>query len=383
MKVALVAESFLPHHNGVTNSLLRVIDHLASRGDEAMVIAPEPKGSKGPARYGIAPITHVPAMGWPGYRDVRVSLSGVSTVSRVLEEYGPDVVHVASPFTLGWTAVRAANELDVPCVAIYQTEIPSYAGRYRFGWGEGILWDRVLSIHERADLTLAPSTYALRQLEQLGVPRLRLWPRGVDATRFHPSHRDDALRAAWAPHGEVVVGYVGRLAPEKRVEDLIQLAQLPGISIVIVGEGPDRDALRAHLPGAHFTGFLAGDELARAMASLDVFVHCGELETFCQTIQEALASAVPVVAPRRGGPIDLVDHGATGYLYPPGDMDALVGYVRHLVEDGRVRRQFSARARASVEGRTWARVCDRLLDYYAEAAAIRDYRPALVAKVAS
>ena len=377
MKVALVAESFLPHSNGVTNSLLRVIDHLTARGHEAMVIAPESKGSQGPVRYGIASITRLPAMGWPGYRDVRVALSGVGKISRVLEEYEPDIVHLASPFTLGWTAVRAANELDLPCVAIYQTEIPSYAPRYGMAWGEGILWNRVLNIHERADLTLAPSTYAMRQLEQLGVPRLRLWPRGVDAARFDPSKRSAALREKWSPHGEIVVGYVGRLAAEKRVEDLARLAAVEGISVVIVGEGPSHQKLKAMLPDAHFLGFLTGDDLAETVASFDIFVHCGEVETFCQTIQEALASGVPIVAPRRGGPIDLVDHGETGFLYTPGQLDEMVAYVTALVEDTELRDRFAAHTRMSVEGRTWEKVCDTLMDYYAEATRIHEERPAL------
>lgn len=378
MKVALVAESFLPQSNGVTHSLLRVIDHLTSRGDEALVIAPESRGSLGPVRYGIASITRLPAMGLPGYRDVRVALSGVGKISRVLEEYAPDIVHLASPFTLGWAAVRAANELDLPCVAIYQTEIPSYADRYGVAWADGFLWNRVLSIHERADLTLAPSTYAMRQLEQLGVPRLRLWPRGVDSARFHPAKRSARLRASWAPHGEAIVGYVGRLAAEKQVEDLARLAAVDGIRVVIVGEGPSHEKLKALLPDAHFVGFLTGEELAEAFASFDVFVHCGEVETFCQTIQEAHASGVPVVAPRRGGPIDLVDHGETGFLYTPGELDEMVAYVTALVQDTELRDRFAAHARVSVEGRTWEKVCDSLMDFYGETARIHADRPRLL-----
>ncbi len=370
VKVALVAESFLPHSNGVTNSLLRVIEHLTERGHEAMVIAPESKRAEGPARYGIASITRMPSMGWPGYRDVRVNLGGVGRMAVILEEYGPDVVHLASPFTLGWTAVRAASDLGLPTVAVYQTEIPSYAGKYRAGWSEPILWNRLLNIHDLATMTLAPSTYAIAQLEALGVPRIRLWPRGVDAARFDPSKRDDAFRARHAPNGEVIVGYVGRLAAEKRVEDLARLADVPGISVVIVGEGPAHAKLAESLPAAHFTGFLAGEELAQAVASFDVFVHCGELETFCQTIQEALASGVPVVAPRRGGPIDLVSEGETGYLYAPGDLDDMVARVTELVTDGALRSRFAAAARASVEERTWDKVCEALMAHYADA--IRD-----------
>lgn len=366
MKVALVAESFLPHANGVTHSLLRVIDHLASRGDEAMVIAPESRGAEGPVRYGIATITRLPAMGWPGYRDVRVALSGVGKISRTLEDYGPDIVHLASPFTLGWTAVRAANELNLPCVAVYQTEVPSYADRYHLGWGEGILWNRILNIHERADLNLVPSTYAQRQLELLGVPRLRLWPRGVDCERFHPARRSAELRAAWSPNGEVVVGYVGRLAPEKRVEDLAAVAELPGVTVVIVGDGPERNRLEKLLPTARFAGFLEGDALAEAYASFDLFVSPGELETFGQTIQEAFASGVPVVAPRRGGPIDLITED-TGVLYEPGEPDALVAAVRGFLESPQRRADASGAARASVEGRTWQAVCEQLMGYYEDA----------------
>ena len=371
VKVALVAESFLPHSNGVTNSLLRVIEHLTARGDEAMVIAPESKGSQGPVRYGIASITRLPAMGLPRYRDVRVSLSGVGRISRILEKYEPDVVHLASPFMLGWSAVRACNELGLPTVAIYQTDVPSFARGYNGRWAESILWNRILNLHNRADLTLAPSTYTMRQLEQLGVERLKLWPRGVDAARFHPSKRSQELRDRFAPHGEVIVGYVGRLAAEKRVEDLGRLTEVEGMSLVIVGEGPAHQKLKAMLPKAHFMGFLAGEELAHAYASFDVFVHCGEFETFGQTIQESLASGLPVIAPRQGGPIDLVDHGETGFLYSPGDLDSMVAHVQELVSHHDTRAQFSARARLSIEGRTWDKICDTLISYYEQA--IRDH----------
>lgn len=376
MKVALVAESFLPHSNGVTNSLLRVIEHLATRGDEAMVIAPESKRSEGPARYGIASITRVPSMGWPGYRDVRVNLSGVGKIADILEEFGPDVVHLASPFTLGWTAVRAANDLGLPTVAIYQTEIPSYAAKYHAGWGEPLLWNRVRNIHDAATMTLVPSTYAYSQLDKLGVQRMRLWPRGVDAARFDPAKRSAELRSEWSPNGEVVVGYVGRLAPEKRVEDLARLAEVDGISVVIVGEGPAHGMLADALPDAHFTGFLSGDALARAVASFDLFVHCGELETFCQTIQEAMASGVPVVAPRRGGPIDLVSEDETGYLYTPGELDEMVGHVRAIVGDEKLRARLAKAARLAVEERTWDKICDALIGHYEDAIRENETLPA-------
>lgn len=374
--MALIAESFLPHANGVTHSILRVIDHLESLGHQALVIAPDYKTAEQPSHYKRAKVVRVPSMGWPGYPDVKVSLASVATIGGLLEDFAPAVVHLASPFTLGYTAVRAANQLAIPTVAVYQTEIPSYARRYGMAWGESILWNRVLAIHERADVTLAPSTFARDQLGAVGVPRVRMWPRGVDSLRFDPSRRDDALRAEWAPNGEVVVGYVGRLAAEKQVEDLVALKDIPGIRIVIAGDGPERERLEATLPDAIFLGLQGGDALARAYASFDVFVHCGELETFCQTIQEAQASGLPVVAPRRGGPIDLVTDGRNGFLYEPGDLKGMATSVAQLVTDGDLRARFGATARSLVAKRTWPVVCEMLMQHYHEAINAGSTRPA-------
>jgi phosphatidylinositol alpha 1,6-mannosyltransferase len=120
------------------------------------------------------------------------------------------------------------------------------------------------------------------------------------------------------------------------------------------------------LPSAVFTGFLGGAELARAVASFDLFVHPGEFETFCQTIQEAMASGVPVVATGRGGPLDLVENSRTGWLYEPGDLAGLRGNVMDLMGDDAKRRAFAAAAYASVQGRTWPALCAELVQHYKE-----------------
>lgn len=368
VKVAIVAESFLPEMNGVTHSLLKILQFLASRGDEVLVIAPStPEDAPGTVEG--AAVHRLPAIPVTGYRTIRVAVGGVARVKALLADFGPDVVHLASPFVLGWRAVRAAKQLGIPTVAVYQTDVPGYAAKYGMPFLENWAWSRVERIHMAATKTLAPSSDSVNQLRGHGIPRVELWRRGVDLERFHPGKRSPAFRSRMAPGGERIIGYVGRLALEKQLEDLSALAGIPNTRLVIVGDGPRRQALQELLPDAHFTGFLGGEELAAAVASFDLFVHPGELETFCQTIQEAMACGVPVVATGRGGPVDLVDSSRTGWLYQPGDLAQLRGYVTDLTGDDAKRAAFGAAALAQVQGRTWEAVCSRLVGLYGEAMA--------------
>lgn len=366
VRIAIVAESFLPLMNGVTHSILRVLEHLQERGDEVMVIAPSTSDTDVSSVEKGAYVHRLPSVPLAGYTNVRVALGGVNRVKRILADFSPDVVHLASPFVLGWRAVQAAHQLGIPTVAIYQTEVPSYAARYGVPFLENWAWNRVDNIHLLATRTLVPSTFALNQLRGRGILRVDMWRRGVDTARFNPAKRSTAWRSSVAPVGHRIIGYVGRLAVEKQVEDLAVLADLPNTKLVIVGDGPQREALQAALPNAHFAGFLGGDALAQAVAGLDLFVHPGEFETFCQTIQEAMASGVPVVATGRGGPLDLVENSRTGWLYEPGNLGQLRGYVQDLIGDDAKRRAFATAATASVQGRTWPVLSADLVRHYNE-----------------
>ncbi len=364
VRVALVAETFLPQMNGVVGSLLHTLRHLHAHGHEALVIAP--RHDESPAAHVLhgAELARLRSLPTPGYPELRLTVTTPTRLAGILRGFRPDVVHLASPFLLGWSALRAAETVGVPTVAVYQTDVPGYAQRYGIPALAPAFARHVARIHRRADLTLAPSTPAIADLAALGVDRVERWARGVDLERFRPGRRDEAWRRALAPHGELLVGFVGRLAPEKQVLDLEALAGIRGIRLVIIGDGPERAAVQQAMPDAHLTGFLGGDDLARAVASLDVFVHPGENETFCQTVQEALASGVPVVATGAGGPLDLVQHDRTGYLYRPGDLDDLRARVQTLVDEPARRAAFAAAARPSVAHRTWGALGDELLQHY-------------------
>jgi phosphatidylinositol alpha 1,6-mannosyltransferase len=353
--------------NGVTGSVLQILRHLEQRGHDAHVIAPAAIGI--PLEVSGAPVEGIPSLALPGYRNVRIGTSTAHRVAASLRSFRPDVVHLASPFALGWRGVLAAERLDVASVAAYQTDVAAYTERYGIAATTRIAQTHIARLHRRATLTLAPSADSAQQLADLGVDRVRRWRRGVDAERFHPVRRSAALRAEW--QAEVVIGYVGRLAPEKQVEDLAALRDVPGARIVIVGDGPSRARLESLLPGALFLGHLDGAALATAVASFDVFVHPGESETFGQTLQEAHASGVPVIATGRGGPLDLVRMGIDGWLYRPGDLEDLRMRVTDLAGDARKRRAFGEAGRDAVAKRSWASVCDQLIGHFEEAQVLR------------
>jgi phosphatidylinositol alpha 1,6-mannosyltransferase len=363
VRVAIVAESFLPHVNGVSNSVIRILEHLRRTGHEALVIAPDTPPGQPPAdrMYDGIRVHRTPSRLLPKVTTLPL---GVPTprLTRVLRGFDPDIVHLASPALLGYGGVRAARRLGVPTVAVYQTDVPGFAESYGIGITARVAWAWFRHLHGLADRTLAPSSATMESLAAHDFPRVYQWARGVDVIRYAPSARNEALRQHWSPDGKPIVGFVGRLAPEKHVERLIGLAAGGTVQVVIVGDGVDRAKLQSAMPTAVFTGALYGEELAEAYASMDVFVHAGEHETFCQVVQEALASGLPVIAPDAGGPRDLVIPWRTGLLLGVGEFEAqLPEAVAHLVAE---RQRYALAARRSVLHRSWSAICDELLDHY-------------------
>ena len=361
LRVAVVAETFLPAVNGVVNSVLRVVDHLAVRGHDPVVVAPS--GESYESRCGAwVEVVRVPAMHLPRYRQLALARPAGDLVP-LLSRLAPDVVHLASPAVLGLAAGRAARALGVPAVAVFQTDLAAFAQRYRLPGGPGAAWRFLRTVHGTAELTLAPSSATAAMLARQGIGPVALWARGVDLEQFTPDHRDEALHRQLAPGGELLVGVVARLAVEKRLELLAQVSELPGVRLVVVGDGPQRRQLARAMPRARFLGQLGGAELGAVVASLDLFVHPGADETFCQAVQEALAAGVPAVVAASGGPLDLVRHRENGWLWAGDDPRLLAAIVAGVRDDRTALRAAADRARPSVAGRTWGRVGDELIGH--------------------
>jgi glycosyltransferase involved in cell wall biosynthesis len=343
MRIALFTDTYLPQVNGVSRTLGRLVTHAIGRGHEVAVISPRLPDYDDHASLKI----DLPGLPAPFYPQLRLALPLDPWNARRVRAFEPDLVHVATEFTVGWSGTTFAADNDLPLVTSFHTDFPAYLAGYGLAGLEAAAWRLLASFHQRAGLTFCPSTATLAQLREAGFhDRLRIWARGVDATRFDPARRSHEVRRRWAPDADVILLFVGRLAPEKRTGLLLEAFRElqdrsgPRLGLLVVGDGPDRDALEAQaVPGVVFTGFRTGAELADLYAAADLFAFPSDTETFGNVVLEAMASGLPVVTADQGGVVDSVTPGVTGALFPAGDRRALTRELERLIADPEARRR--------------------------------------------
>jgi glycosyltransferase involved in cell wall biosynthesis len=284
------------------------------------------------------------------------------------------VVHAVGPVLLGGWGALAARSLGLPLVASYHTDLPRYLAGYKLGVLERALRAWLGGVHGLAHVNLCPSTVTRRELVEHGVANVGIWRGGVDAARFHPNQRTLAMRdrlSGGRPDLPLLL-YVGRLAPEKGIETLAWVMdELPDACLALVGDGPARPHLErvfAKMP-VHFAGFLAGEQLAAAYASADVFVMPSTTETLGFVALEAMASGVPVVAANAGGLRDVVTHGENGLLYDPARPRAALEPIRELLGSRGLRMQLARMGRKAAENASWEAETLRLVAAYERAIA--------------
>ncbi|MCL7959854.1 MAG: glycosyltransferase family 1 protein, partial [marine benthic group bacterium] len=334
-----------------------------------------PRIGQGPAA-GTRLHMQLPSFSVPIYPQLQLARPMGPLGSRQLRAFDPDVVHVATEFTVGWSGVRWALDQGVSLLTSFHTDFPAYLAGYGLGRLKGPAWRYLRLFHERSVHTFCPSRATLRQLRDNGFGhRLSVWSRGVDGDRFHPAHRNVAIRRQLSGEAEKLLVYVGRLAPEKRVDVLLEAFRIlrsdlgPHVALAVIGDGPARADLERTAPrGVTFTGFLQGDDLAAAYASGDIFTFPSDTETFGNVVLEAMASGLPVIAPSRGGVTDFVRHGENGMLVEPREPAEFACAARRLLQDAAARSRMARQARTAAEGRSWYRVFDGLFSAYEDSA---------------
>ncbi len=364
MRIALLTETFLPKIDGVVKSLCHLLEHLEAKGHQSLLLAP----SGSPESYAGAPVRQMKALRLFFYPEFRL-VSPFQDISQHLDPFKPDLIHVINPFSLGYLGVKYATRRHIPLVASYQTDLPGHANLWGFGLLSKPVEKYLFWLHQQAQLNLAPSKATLQSLKNSGYPNVKMWTRGIDGDRFNPSHYNPAMREHLSngnTHAPLLL-YVGRLSREKRVETLRPILDaIPSASLAIVGDGPQRPELEAQFAGTRtkFTGYLYNQELAQAYASSDIFVFPGANETFGNVVLEAMASGLPVVAPRAGGILDTVQDRETGFLYEPEDSAAMIYAVRRLVDSYCLSRKMGSAARQRAVTFSWEKILDDLVEDY-------------------
>jgi glycosyltransferase involved in cell wall biosynthesis len=290
MKIPIVTDAWHPQISGVVTTLTRTIQELQNLGHQILSIHPN-----------LFELT-IPC---PTYPRIRLVLNPVKKLSRLLDRFEPDCIHVVTEGPLGLAGRFYCTQKKYPFTTSFTTRFDEYI-ELRFPIPRQMTFALLRWFHSAASRVMLSSAALKEELESREFSRVALWPRGVDTELFCPRDKD------FLPDPKPILIYVGRIAVEKSIEDFLQL-NIPGTKVV-VGDGPALLKLKNEYPQVRFVGAKVGEELACYYAAADVFVFPSRTDTFGIVMLEALACGVPVAAYPVRGPIDIINQGVTGYL---------------------------------------------------------------------
>ena len=376
MRIALFSEVYWPMVSGVGVTLLRLTEALEARGHQVRVYSatyPLPDGATDRPEVHRSP--SVPFFLYP---DVQWAFPRLRDIVDDLEAFRPDIVHVATEFSLGIAGVKAARQLGIPIIASAHTDYDQYAARYGVTWALRAGWHYLRWFYGQAHRVLCPSRIYEEALHTHGVMHTGIWSRGVDPDVFSPRFRSEDYRAGFGVGpGDLLVTYIGRIAREKNLGLLLEAWDLlaperGSAQLVLVGRGPLEDEIRRReIPGVHVSGLLHGPALSAAYASADIFAFPSSTETFGNSLLEAMGSGLPPLVAASGGVLEFVHHGGNAWLVEPDSAAAIADGLRRLLTDPALRRRLAAGALRTARARDWGTVYDQLLADYRAAVAAR------------
>ncbi len=365
MRIAYFAGSMKPGQDGVTRVLFRLSGHLQEKQVNHIFFSPvlPPKMEQ------FVPMHRIPSVQFPLHNEYRVSLPGQKHIEEVLAEYQPDIMHINSPCSLGYAAIKYGQKNNIPVVATYHTHFASYARYYRVKLLERFSWSYFRNIYNSCERVYVPSEPILEELHSHRMRNLEFLPHGVDTDMFHPKHQSETWKKELGIEGKFALLFVGRLVWEKDLKTLAATYRLlksrrNDIAFVIAGDGPVRSELEALMPEAVFLGYQGGETLSTTYASSDMFVFPSTTETFGNVTLEAMSSGIPPVCANKGGASGFIKDGVTGLLSNPRDAEDMASKIEHLLDHPQVRSEMSKQAFIYGQEQTWQRSFEKMLLSY-------------------
>ena len=370
IRIAIFTGNYNHIQDGVSLTLNRLTAFLLEKGHDVLVFGPT---IETPALNHAGELVPVPSAKIPGRPEYRVSLSFPARQRRKLEEFSPDIVHIATPDILGYRALKWALKNGVIPVASYHTHFSSYLRYYKAGFLEPLMWKYLAWFYSKCKKVFVPSPSMVDLLKEENIPaNFTIWARGIETDLFNPSKRNEEWRQQ---HGfgseDIVISYVSRLVWEKNpalFADVVKslMSRFSHVKALIVGDGPAREGLEEMLPEAVFTGFLSGEELATSYASSDLFFFPSDTETFGNVTLEAMASGLPCVVADATGSKSLVEDGGNGFIAPVSQPELFEEHLTHLIESAELRKEMSHVSVVKSRAYTWDAINSQLLDDYIE-----------------
>ncbi|MBA3444569.1 MAG: glycosyltransferase family 1 protein [Gemmatimonadales bacterium] len=371
MRIALFSEVYWPMVSGVGVTLLRLTRALEERGHQVRVYSatyPLPEGQADRPEVHRSPSTALFL-----YPDVQWAFPRLRDVVEDVVRFGPDVIHVATEYTMGVAGIKVARQLKLPVIASSHTDYDKYAARYNVEWALRVGWHYMRWFYGHAHRVLCPSRIHEEHLHSRGVTHTGLWSRGVDPNCFHPRFRSEAYRRSLGVEpGDLLVTYIGRIAREKNIALLLEAWDLlaperGSAKLTLVGRGPlEADIRRRQIPGVHVAGLMDGRPLSAAYASADIFAFPSATETFGNSLLEAMGSGLPSLVAAAGGVLEFSQHGGNAWLVEPNSVSAIAEGLHRLLQDAGLRRRLAEGALRTAHERRWEEVYDGLIqDYYA------------------
>jgi glycosyltransferase involved in cell wall biosynthesis len=369
LRVALFSGNYNYVRDGANQALNLLVGHLLAQGGAVRIYSPT---TATPAFAPIGDLVSVPALALPGERgEYKIGLGLRARTRRDLADFAPNIIHVSAPDMLGHAALTYARRRGIASVASLHTRFETYLRYYGIGFAEPMIERLLKRFYNRADRVLVPSPSIRTLLHQWGVTTgIAIWSRGIDHDRFHPTRRSlDWRRSLGIADDEIALGFLGRLVKEKGLgifADVTAELRRRGVrhKVLVVGKGPAQSWFAEQAPGAVFAGFQSGDELGRAVASMDIFFNPSVTETFGNVTTEAMAAGVPVVAARATGAVDLIADGVDGYLVGPTDVAGYADAIERIVADPDLMRRLGESGHAKAASYRWNTANQAVLDTY-------------------
>jgi phosphatidylinositol alpha 1,6-mannosyltransferase len=376
LRIALFSGNYNYVRDGANQALNRLAGYLLREGAALRVYSPT---IAEPAFPATGDLIDVPSLPLPfGRGEYKLARGLPASVRADIAAFAPNCLHVSSPDVLGHRVVSMGRDQSIPVVASVHTLFETYPAYYGLGFMEAPLVALLRRFYNRCDALVAPTPEIAERLAGQGITRpVNVWSRGVEHGRFNPARRsDDWRRSLGIGDDELVIGFLGRLVLEKGLDvfaDVCAELRTRGVPfrVLVIGDGPAKEQFATDVPGLIFAGFQMGDDLGRAVASMDILLNPSVTETFGNVTLEAMAAGVPVVAANATGARTLVADGVTGRLVPPRDIAAYADAIAAYAADPALRHAAGQAGHQAAKAYEWDAVNQRVVDTYQQVIAGR------------